>query len=256
MRPTATRSNPAPATQDGSVLPAPAVVRPDAVRDTLSRGPARRRRGVADDGLPRATPWSKRVTDVTLVLASAPLWLPMIAVLAVAVRLDSRGPAFFVQPRFGRDGRVFKLLKFRSMHRDADAALAAHLAACPDRTAEWDRTHKLRDDPRITRVGRLLRRLSLDELPQVLNVLIGDMSLVGPRPVPVVERERYGEAFSLYVRVRPGLTGPWQINGRNELPYERRKTLDKAYVRGRTFRGDMRIIFRTFGAVWSRRGAY
>ena len=180
----------------------------------------------------------------------------MLAVLALAVRLDSRGPAFFVQPRFGRDGQVFKLLKFRSMHVDADAALAAHLAESAERTAEWNRTHKLRDDPRITRTGRLLRRLSLDELPQLLNVLKGDMSLVGPRPVPLIEREKYGEAFSLYVRVRPGLTGPWQVNGRNELPYERRKTLDKAYVRGRTFRGDVAILFKTFGAVWSRRGAY
>ena len=251
-----------PPTHEAPAAPADApravsvVVRPGAVQGTLNRGPAWRRRSAADDGLPRATPWSKRVTDVTLVGVSSPLWLPLLGLIAVAVRLDSRGPAFFMQPRFGRDGRVFRLLKFRSMQEDADAALAEHLAACPDRSAEWDRHHKLRDDPRITRVGRLLRRLSLDELPQLINVLVGDMSLVGPRPVPVVERAKYGEAFSLYVRVRPGLTGPWQVNGRNELPYERRKTLDKAYVRGRTFRGDMRIIFRTFGAVWSRRGAY
>ncbi len=231
-------------------------MRPEAVRGTLGRGPAWRRRSVAADGMPRATPWTKRVIDVVLVLGSAPFWVPLLALIALAVRLDSRGPALFVQRRFGRGGRVFELLKFRSMHEHADAALAEHLAACPDRSAEWDRHHKLREDPRITRVGRMLRRLSLDELPQVLNVLKGDMSLVGPRPVPVVEREKYGEAFSLYVRVRPGLTGLWQINGRNDLPYERRKTLDKAYVRGRTFRGDMRILFKTFGAVCSRRGAY
>jgi len=254
MRPTVPPTRDAPDAAVGR--PAAVVVRPDAVGGMLDRRPAWRRRGVASDDMPRATPWSKRVTDVVLVLGSAPLWLPLLVVIAVAVRLDARGPAFFVQPRFGRGGRVFRLLKFRSMHVDADAALAAHLAACPDRTAEWDRHHKLRDDPRITRVGRLLRRLSLDELPQLLNVLWGDMSLVGPRPVPVVEREKYGEAFSLYVRVRPGLTGPWQINGRNDLPYERRKTLDKAYVRGRTFRGDVRIILKTVGAVWSRRGAY
>ncbi len=230
------------------------VVRPDVLRGTLDRGLVVRRG--AGDPLPRATPWSKRVIDVTLVLTSAPLWLPLLVLIAAAVRLDSPGAALFVQPRFGRHGRVFRLLKFRSMHHHADAALAGHLAACSLRTAEWDRLHKLREDPRITRVGRVLRRLSLDELPQLINVLKGDMALVGPRPVPVVERARYGEAFSLYVRVRPGLTGPWQVNGRNDLPYERRKTLDKAYVRGRTFRGDVLILLKTFGAVWSRRGAY
>ncbi|MEE9404349.1 MAG: sugar transferase [Algisphaera sp.] len=238
--------------------PKPVVaVRPKALRKMLGRG-ARRRQAVDEsmETLPRATPWSKRVTDVTLVLLSAPLWLPLVGVIALVIRVDSKGPAFFVQPRFGRYGEQFKLLKFRTMVPDADARLHAHLAACSQRTAEWERNAKLRHDPRVTRVGRLLRRLSLDELPQMVNVLRGDMSLVGPRPVPVDEREKYGEAFDLYCRVRPGLTGPWQVNGRNELPYERRKGLDKAYVRGRTFRGDMLIIAKTFGAVLSRRGAY
>ena len=251
MRPIATQhpasESPPRATSPVSVV----AVRPEALRQMLARDQAG---GVQT--LPRATPWSKRVTDVTLVLLAAPLWLPLMGVIALIIRLDSRGPAFFVQPRFGRYGRTFRLLKFRTMVPDADERLSAHLAACPDRTAEWERSAKLRHDPRITRAGRLLRRLSLDELPQLINVLRGDMSLVGPRPVPLVERERYGEAFLLYCRVRPGLTGPWQVNGRNELPYERRKSLDKAYVRGRTFRGDMLLILKTFRAVWSRRGAY
>lgn len=189
-------------------------------------------------------------------MVSMPVWLPLLGLLMLAVRLDSRGPACFTQKRYGRDGRVFTLWKLRSMSANADAALPAVLADCEDKSAEWAEHGKLRCDPRLTRLGRWLRRSSLDELPQLFNVLRGEMSLVGPRPIPLVERGRYGEAFGDYGRVRPGLTGLWQVSGRNELKYAERIALDRRYVGSRSWRLELRILWRTLGAVWSGRGAY
>lgn len=203
-----------------------------------------------------AEPRGKRTAEVLAVLLSMPVWLPLLGVLMLAVRLDSRGPACFTQPRYGRDGRVFTLWKLRSMAVDAEGAMPGVLAACETKSAEWAAHAKLRRDPRLTRLGGWLRRSSLDELPQLLNVLRGEMSLVGPRPIPMAERARYGEAFATYGRVRPGLTGLWQVSGRNELAYEQRIALDRRYVRSRSWRMELGILGRTVWAVWSGRGAY
>lgn len=185
-----------------------------------------------------------------------PIWLPVLGLLMVAVRMDSRGRACFTQPRYGRDGQVFTLWKLRSMVSDADGELPGVLAACETQSAEWDTHAKLRRDPRLTRLGGWLRRSSLDELPQLFNVLRGEMSLVGPRPIPLVERERYGHAFSIYAQARPGLTGLWQVSGRNELAYGQRIALDEKYVRSRTWRMELGILWRTVWAVWSGHGAF
>lgn len=205
---------------------------------------------------PAAEPRGKRAAEVAAVLLAMPIWLPLLGVLMLAVRLDSRGAAVYRQQRYGWDGREFTLFKLRSMESDAHGSLPGHLAACGKSSAEWDRHAKLRADPRLTRLGGWLRRSSLDELPQLWNVLRGEMSLVGPRPIPLEERQRYGEAFAEYARVRPGLTGLWQVSGRNELAYGRRIALDRRYVRHRCWGLDLRVLWRTLGVVLSGRGAY
>ncbi|MEM9915224.1 MAG: sugar transferase [Planctomycetota bacterium] len=219
-----------------------------------SRRPARSR--AAEEVTVSAEPRGKRLVEVTAVLLAMPVWLPLLGLLALAVRLDSRGPACFKQPRYGRDGRVFTLWKLRSMVSDADDALPGVLASCDRKSAEWDTHAKLRRDPRLTRLGGWLRRSSLDELPQLFNVLRGEMSLVGPRPIPLEERSRYGQAFASYARVRPGMTGLWQVSGRNELAYSQRIALDRQYLCSRTWRMEAAILGRTVWAVWSGRGAY
>ena len=154
--------------------------------------------------------------------------------IALAIAIDSRGPVFFAHRRVGEARRTFRLWKFRSMVRDADALLERYLRQHPERASEWERTHKLKDDPRVTRVGRFLRKTSLDELPQLWNVLRGDMSMVGPRPIVAAEIAKYGPAFGLYSQVLPGLTGLWQVSGRNDTHYGRRVELDSTtYGTGR-----------------------
>ena len=223
-----------------------------------ARQVARRLERAPRERLPsrRYSDWGKRLLDVAAVVATLPITLPLLGVLALAIRLDSRGPALFRQRRFGRGGREFTLLKFRTMVQDAQGVLEGHLAANEQHRWEWAETQKLRKDPRITRVGRVLRKFSLDELPQLLNVLRGDMSLVGPRPIIDEELERYGSAIDVYHQVRPGLTGLWQVSGRNDLTYEQRVRLDVQYVRTRSFRGDLRLLLRTPRAVLRGRGAY
>jgi Undecaprenyl-phosphate galactose phosphotransferase WbaP len=198
----------------------------------------------------------KRLTDLAVGLAFlALLALPILAVAAL-VRLTSRGPGFYGQMRLGRGGRPFRMWKFRTMYAAADRLLADHLAGSPEARQEWERTHKLRDDPRVTPLGRFLRRLSLDELPQVWNVIRGDMSLVGPRPIVSAEISSYGPAFSLYSRVHPGLTGLWQVSGRNTLPFAERIELDAFYVRNWSVWLDLYILMRTLRAVLTAEGAY
>lgn len=186
----------------------------------------------------------KRGLDLLLVLLAAPFVVPLVFFLAFLVRRDG-GPAFYCQDRIGWDGRVFRIWKLRSMVPDADALLAAHLEAHPEARDEWDRTQKLRDDPRITPVGRLIRKTSLDELPQLWNVLRGDMSLVGPRPVTEAEIDRYGVGAVDYMTLRPGLTGPWQVDGRNDISYDDRVAMDVAYARDHDLRRDFGIVLRT-----------
>ena len=165
---------------------------------------------------------------------------------------------FYVQRRVGRDYNRFGCIKFRTMRADADAVLARVLKEDPGLRSEFERDFKLRRDPRITWVGQFLRRSSLDELPQFLNVLCGEMSVVGPRPIVDKELTRYGEYMDEVAAVRPGLTGLWQVSGRNNLSYKKRVKLDLAYARGRSFSLDLAIILRTFGVLLlpMDRGAY
>ena len=204
--------------------------------------------------LSRVTLTGKRILDVigslTLILLTAPIFL----IVALFVALDG-GPVFFRHTRIGQKGERFGCLKFRTMILGAEACLAEYLEHHPDANAEWQDHQKLEFDPRITPIGRILRATSLDELPQLFNILLGDMSLVGPRPVTKDELSRYGNAANHYLAVRPGLTGPWQISGRNDVGYDERVALDHAYVNDLSLFRDLIILFRTPSAVLSRRGA-
>jgi lipopolysaccharide/colanic/teichoic acid biosynthesis glycosyltransferase len=184
------------------------------------------------------------------------LALPAFLVIAALVKLDG-GKVFYAHERVGRGGRLFGCLKFRSMVVDSDQRLAVLLARDPAARAEWDATRKLKNDPRVTAIGRFLRASSLDELPQILNVLRGEMSLVGPRPVQASELAAfYGAAAQHYMMVRPGITGPWQISGRSDTSYAQRVALDVAYVTKPSLWTDVKILLRTPVAVLARRGAY
>ena len=186
-----------------------------------------------------------------MLLVLAPLFL----LLALLVRRDG-GPAFYAHTRIGQGGRGFGCLKFRSMVIDSQARLDALLAADPAAQAEWNATRKLRQDPRVTAVGRFLRKTSLDELPQLLNVLRGEMSLVGPRPVIAAElAEYYGPAAAHYMSVRPGITGLWQVSGRSDTSYAQRVALDVAYASQPSLWTDIKILARTPLVVLARRGA-
>ncbi len=205
-----------------------------------------------------ARPWArylKRLFDLAGAGLILVLVAPLMATIALLLRLEG-GPVLFAHQRVGREGRLFPCYKFRSMVPNADEVLKRLLADDPEARAEWERDHKLRNDPRITRLGHFLRRLSLDELPQLFNVLKGDMSLVGPRPVVPEELERYGDAKVYYLMVRPGLTGLWQISGRNDIEYDQRVALDTWYVRNWTLWNDVVILFKTLVVVPSRAGAY
>ena len=189
---------------------------------------------------------AKRMFDCVAVLAAAPLVLPVIGTLAFFVRRDGE-KAFYCQDRVGRNGKTFKLWKQRSMIPNAEAVLEQYLCENPAARAEWDANQKLRNDPRITRLGRYLRKYSIDELPQLLNVLLGDMSLVGPRPMCPEQQPYY--PGTAYFFLRPGLTGPWQISDRNGCPFAERATYDTRYFHTMSFSTDMRIILRTAGVL-------
>jgi lipopolysaccharide/colanic/teichoic acid biosynthesis glycosyltransferase len=188
----------------------------------------------------------KRVLDLALVILSLPVVLPVVALLAALVALDGCNP-FYTQKRLGRGGRIFRIWKLRTMVPDADAHLARHLASDPEARREWTVKQKLTHDPRITPMGRLLRKTSLDELPQLWNVLLGDMSLVGPRPMMVDQKPLYpGRA---YFALRPGLTGPWQVSDRNACSFADRAAYDAAYHRAVSLREDVRLLVATVRVV-------
>ncbi|MDB5304735.1 MAG: Undecaprenyl-phosphate galactose phosphotransferase, WbaP/exopolysaccharide biosynthesis polyprenyl [Phycisphaerales bacterium] len=209
------------------------------------------------NGLMLATlQFMKRVIDLTIALTALTLSFPMLLIIALVVKFSSPGPIFYGHSRIGRHGKRFKAWKFRTMHKDADIVLREHLALDPVARAEWHRDHKLRDDPRVTSFGRLARRLSLDELPQIWNVLKGDMSLVGPRPIVEDEIWRYGDIFRLYTTVKPGITGMWQVSGRNDIGYTERVLLDQFYIRHWSPWLDIYILAKTIVALLSRSGAY
>lgn len=203
-----------------------------------------------------ASSHGKRVLDVTLAVGALVLLSVLLAIVAAAIMLLDRGPVLIRHRRIGKDGVPFGCLKFRTMVVDADAVLVRHLATDPDAATEWKAMRKLRNDPRITPLGKILRETSLDELPQLVNVIRGEMSLVGPRPIVAEEMVRYGAAIADYKAVRPGLTGLWQCSGRNDVTYERRVMLDREYVRTWSIRRDLAIMLRTVPAVMSSRGVY
>jgi len=193
-------------------------------------------------------PWRmrfKRAFDITFCLTVGLVILPFAALLALLIRLDSPGSVFFTQERIGKGGRTFRIIKFRTMQMDAEERLCRLLEKDQDCAEQWHKKQKLDDDPRITRVGYWLRRTSIDELPQLVNVFLGTMSLVGPRPIVDNEIEKYGRHYRTYSRVRPGLTGLWQISGRNSTGYARRVALDVAYVRNWSIYMDLWILART-----------
>lgn len=199
---------------------------------------------------------AKLLIDLTFTLIGGLLLLPLIIVIAVLIRLDSPGPIFYRQNRLGQDGKTFKAWKFRSMVGNADEVLYHYLDQHPTLRETWEQNQKLHHDPRVTRVGRFLRRTSLDELPQLWNILRGEMSLVGPRPIVDEEIWRYGDKFDLYTKVSPGLTGLWQVSGRNNLPYDERVNLDAYYVRNWSVWLDVYILIRTVWTVITGEGAY
>jgi len=198
----------------------------------------------------------KRIVDLLVSGVALVVLGPLLLLVALVIKLDSPGPVFYRHQRLGRNMRPFKLLKFRTMHRDAAARLKELLASNPELAREYESTFKLKNDPRVTRVGKLLRRLSIDELPQFFNILVGEMSFVGPRPIVDDEVKYYRDFSLLLFRVRPGATGLWQVSGRSDTSYESRVRLDTRYVQEWTFWDDLRIIVRTLPAVLARRGAY
>jgi len=194
----------------------------------------------------------KRAVDIVVSFAGLVLLAPLMLVVGLLVRLESRGPALFRQARAGRHGKPFRIFKFRTMCRDAEERISEVISV--DQLEEP--MYKLRSDPRVTRMGRFLRRTSLDELPQLLNVLRGDMSLIGPRPEELWLVRRYGEMERFRLEMRPGLTGPMQVHGRGELTFQERMAVEREYVENYTFDKDVRILLRTVSAIFKARGAY
>ena len=184
--------------------------------------------------------------------------LPLFLIIALLIKLSSRGPIFFSQERIGKNNIPFKCLKFRTMHPEAEDILENIFIQNNLLKKEFEETHKLKNDPRITKIGKFLRKTSLDEIPQFLNVLKMEMSIVGPRPVVAPELGKYGDSLSKVLSIKPGITGLWQVSGRNKLTYKRRVFLDCFYVKNINFLIDLRIIIRTFGVILlpGDRGAY
>jgi len=199
----------------------------------------------------------KRIFDyISIVVILIIFWWIMMLIAAI-IKITSPGPVVFGHSRVGRGGREFKCYKFRSMVSNSTEVLNNLLETDPLAREEWARDFKLRNDPRITRIGQFIRKTSLDELPQLWNVLVGEMSIVGPRPVVVQELERhYGAAQSDYLSVRPGLTGLWQVSGRNDMDYQERVKLDQHYVRTWNVWADFIIVMKTVGVMLRPRGAY
>jgi Undecaprenyl-phosphate galactose phosphotransferase WbaP len=204
-------------------------------------------------------PWNlgaKRFMDVSLVIAAGLILLPFLLVIALLVKISSPGPVLYGHPRLGRRGKPFNAYKFRSMVMDADKKLKDLLESDPKLRAEWESGYKLKDDPRITKIGKFLRRTSLDEFPQLINILLGDMSLVGPRPVVEAEAEKYGEDFRRIFSVKPGLTGLWQVSGRSDTDYTERISFDTYYLQSWSIWLDLWVLYKTPWVVVQGRGAY
>lgn len=198
----------------------------------------------------------KRAFDVMLASLSIVILSPLLIGLAVAIRLSDGGPAFFGHSRVGYSGVPFNCWKFRSMRPNSEALLDEYLLANPIAARQWQNHRKLRHDPRVTPLGRILRKYSVDELPQLFNILAGEMSFVGPRPIEAAELEKFGLSLRHYLRARPGLTGLWQVSGRSSLDYQRRVVLDRYYVMHWSLLLDVMLIFKTVPVAMGARGAY
>jgi Undecaprenyl-phosphate galactose phosphotransferase WbaP len=199
---------------------------------------------------------AKRIIDLGLCALFMPLLLPLMAIIYVAIAVDSGFPVFYSQKRLGHDACTFDIWKFRTMVRDAAEVLEHTLASDADLRKEWAHNHKLRNDPRITAIGKLLRKTSLDELPQLWNVIKGEMSLVGPRPIVREEVAKYKEAYPIYTKTTPGVTGLWQVSGRNHTTYEERVAYDSYYVRNWSVWMDIYLLARTVSVIFTGAGAY
>lgn len=196
-----------------------------------------------------------RALDILIASVALVFFLPMFLIIAIAIKCADPGPVFFRQRRIGLGGQAFGCWKFRTMVVDAEARLEKILQSDPQAAREWAEHQKLTNDPRVTALGNFLRRSSLDELPQLFNVLMGEMSIVGPRPIVEAEAERYGQHFALYCLVRPGITGLWQISGRSDVRYFERVLLDVRYVSSRSMMRDIKIIVLTVPSVLAARGS-
>ncbi len=199
---------------------------------------------------------AKRAFDILCALAGVLILSPLFLLIIILIKLDSRGPAFFGHKRLGKGGSCFTCYKLRTMRPDAEQVLKELLRRDPEARAQWEKDFKLKNDPRITRIGAFLRKTSLDEIPQLWNVLRGDMSLVGPRPIVADEVQRYGDKARYLFKVPPGITGLWQVSGRNDIDYEERVLLDEYYAKNWSLWLDIEVIIRTFGAVLKKQGAY
>ena len=211
---------------------------------------------VRNNLLHRGSQIAKRVIDLGLCLTLGVFLLPFMMLIAVSIVVDSEGDVLYSQTRIGHNGRTFKIWKFRTMVKDASAILQEYLDEDPKLRREWEKDHKLRQDPRITRIGGLLRKTSLDELPQLWNVVRGDMSFVGPRPIVQAEISKYDDSYWIYAKVTPGLTGLWQVSGRNQTSYEERVAYDTYYVQNWSVWLDVYLLAKTIGVVVTGYGAY
>ena len=199
---------------------------------------------------------AKRAIDITLASAMLLLFLPLMLFIALLIATGDRGPVFYGHERIVYNGRLFRCLKFLSIAAESAILLDTYLASNPAARREWTETQKLRNDPRVTALGRFLRSTSLDELPQLINVIRGDMSLVGPRPIVQAEVPRYADRIQAYLSTRPGITGLWQVSGRSDVDYARRVEFDVNYVRNWSLGGDLAILGRTVWVVFTRAGSY
>lgn len=194
----------------------------------------------------------KRGLDVIFASVGLVLLSPIFAIIALAIKLESKGPVFFKHTRIGKDGKIIKIYKFRSMVENAEDLIQKFT---PEQMKEYKENYKLIDDPRITKIGKFLRKTSLDELPQLINIIKGELSIIGPRPVVQEELEKYGLNAQKFLSVTPGLTGYWAANGRSDTSYEERMEMELFYVENLSFGLDIKIFFKTFGAVIKREGA-
>ena len=194
----------------------------------------------------------KRIFDFILSLIGIAIMSPLFLIISIMIKCDTKGPVFFKQRRIGLNGKPLYIYKFRTMVTNAEELIASFT---PEQKKEWEESYKLKDDPRITRVGKILRKTSLDELPQLINIIKGEMSIIGPRPVVEEELSWYGNDVDLVLSVKPGLTGWWAVNGRSEVPYPKRCDLELYYVKNASLALDVRILLGTLNVVFSQRGA-